>query len=163
MKKNLDLRNFHPSLYRGSTVLSNTTTSSREPQVNDQITQLHESLECLMAIYLSTVFSTFDVDKSGKIRLNHWKERHKIIKLPKLQNFTDAYMLGAKTCPHHTTNVFKFSHLCGAISLLNQNVSRGNDGFSLTGLRKKLNTGRKNGFAQICLLQVCCKYINIEE
>ena len=29
-----------------------TTTSSREPQVNDQITQLHESLECLMAIYI---------------------------------------------------------------------------------------------------------------
>ena len=68
-----------------------------------------------MAIYLSTVFSTFDMDKSGKIRRNHWKERHKIIKLPirkndllqtikifsssKLQNFTDACMLGAKTVP----------------------------------------------------------------
>ena len=65
--------------------IGRTTTSSREPQVNDQITQLHESLECLMhAIYLSTVFSTFEMDKSGKIRRNHWKERLKNNKITKL-------------------------------------------------------------------------------
>ena len=137
-----------------------TITSSREPQVNDQITQLHESLESLMAIYLSTVFSTFDMDNSGKIRRNHRKKPLKNNKITKLesdllktlkihsflksQNFTDACTVGAQTCPpRDTTNVFKFSQLSGAISLLNQNVSRGNEGFSLTGLCKKLkNRGR---------------------
>ena len=63
-----------------------TTTSSREPQVNDQITQLHESLESLMAIYLSTFFSTFGMDNSGKIRRNHWKKALKNNKITKLES-----------------------------------------------------------------------------
>ena len=93
-----------------------TITSSREPQVNDQITQLHESLESLMAIYLSTVFSTFDMDNSGKIRRNHRKKPLKNNKITKLesdllktlkihsslksQNFTDACTVGHKLAPH---------------------------------------------------------------
>ena len=155
-----------------------TTTSSREPQVNDQITQPHESLESLMAIYLSTFFSTFGMDNSGKIRRNHWKKALKNNKLTKLesdllktlkiysslksQNFTDACTVGAQTCPpRDTTNVFKFSQLSGAISLLNQNVSRGNGGFSLTGLCKKLkNRGRVyspwKGRANVCALPATC-------
>ena len=105
-----------------------TTTSSREPQVNDQITQLHESLESLMAIYLSTFFLTFGMDNSGKIRRNHWKKALKNNKITKLesdllktlkifsslksQNFTDACTVGAQTClPRDTTNVFKFSQI----------------------------------------------------
>ena len=79
-------------------------------------------------IYLSTVFSTFGMDKSGKIRWNHWKKPLKNNKITKLesdllknlkiysslksQNFTDACTLGAQTCPpRDTTKVFKFSKL----------------------------------------------------
>ena len=56
---------------------------------------------------------------------------------------------------------FKFSQLSGAISLLNQNVSRGNGGFSLTGLCKKLkNRGRVyspwEGRADVCALPATC-------
>ena len=131
-----------------------------------------------MAIYLSTVFSTFDMDNSGKIRRNHWKKPLKNNKITKLesdllktlkihsslksQNFTDACTVGAQTCPpRDTTNVFKFSQLSGAISLLNQNVSRGNEGFSLTGLCKKLkNRGRVyspwKGRAEVCALPATC-------
>ena len=124
-----------------------TTTSSKEPQVNDQITLLHESLEFLMAIYtFPRFFQLFIwtsqrkfVDTTGKsvlkiIKLPSWKTL-KIYSSLKSQNFRD-------TCPPgDTTNVFKFWQLSGAISLLNQNVSRGNDGFSLTGLCKKLKNG----------------------
>ena len=113
-----------------------------------------------MAIYLSTFFSTFDMDNSGKIRRNLWKKPLKNNKITKLesdllktlkiysslksQNFTDTCTVGVQTCPpRDTTNAFKFWQLSGAISLLNQNVSRDNDGFSLTGLCKKLkNRGR---------------------
>ena len=124
-----------------------------------------------MAIYLSTFFSTFGMDNSGKIRRNHWKKALKNNKITKLesdllktlkiysslkpQNFTDA-------CPpRDTTNVFKFSQLSGAISLLNQNVSRGNGGFSLTGLCEKLkNCGRVyspwKGRANVCALPATC-------
>ena len=79
-------------------------------------------------IYLSTVFSTFDMDKSGKIHRNHWKKPLKNNKITKLesdllktlkiysslksQNFTDACTVGAQTCPpRDTTKVFKFSKL----------------------------------------------------
>ena len=56
---------------------------------------------------------------------------------------------------------FKFSQLSGAISLLNQDVSRGNGGFSLTGLCKKLkNRGRVyspwKGRAEVCALPATC-------
>ena len=67
-------------------------------------------------IYLSTVFSTFDMDKSGKIRWNHWKKPLKNNKITKLesdllktlkihsslksQNFTDACTVGHKLAPH---------------------------------------------------------------
>ena len=73
-------------------------------------------------------FSTFDMDKSGKIRRNHWKKPLKNNKITKLesdllktlkiygslksQNFTDACTVGAQTCPpRDTTKVFKFSKL----------------------------------------------------
>ena len=88
------------------------------------------------------------VETTGKsvlkiIKLPSWKT-FKIYSSLKSQNFTDACTVGAQTCPpRDTTNVFKFSQLSGAISLLNQDVSSGNDGFSLTGLCKKLkNRGR---------------------
>ena len=35
---------------------------------------------------LSRVFSTFDMDKLGKIRRHHWKERIKISKIAKFQS-----------------------------------------------------------------------------
>ena len=33
-----------------------------------------------------TFFSTFDVDKLGKILRRHWNERHKISKVAKFEN-----------------------------------------------------------------------------
>ena len=101
------------------------------------------------------------VETTGKsvlkiIKLPSWKTL-KIYSSLKSQNLTDACTVGAQTCPpRDTTNVFKFSQLSGAISLLNQDVSRGNDGFSLTGLCKKLkNRGRVRGVSRGRVQRVC--------
>lgn len=69
------------------------------------------------------------MDKSGKIRRNHWKERLKNNKITKLESdmlktlkiysslksqyFTDARKVGAQDCPpRDTTNVFPELYLC---------------------------------------------------
>ena len=65
----------------------------------------------------SQIFSTFDMDKLGKIRGHHRKERLKISIVPQsceiLQTFVRAGG-GHKLAPHHA-NICKFSQLCGAL------------------------------------------------
>ena len=39
-----------------------------------------------LPIDLSTIFSTFDVDKLGKIRRHHWEKRLKISKIVTIEN-----------------------------------------------------------------------------
>ena len=81
------------------------------------------------AIDLSTVFSTFDMDKLGKNRRRHWKEGLNISNIAKfksdmywseqrysstkLQKFTDICMVEASLCPHHA-NICKNLWLWGA-------------------------------------------------
>ena len=88
-------------------------------------------------IDLFMVFSTFDMDKLGKIRRHHWKSVLKLIKLLRLKlicwklmkkqllKVLKIYRLlyggGHKLTPRHT-NICKFSELCGAIPLLAKDV-----------------------------------------
>ena len=64
-----------------------------------------------LPIDLSTIFSTFDVDKLGKIRRHHWKKRLKISKIVKIENAllktnssksrNEIIWWGAHSRPHH--------------------------------------------------------------
>ena len=89
-------------------------------------------------------FSTFDMDKFGKIRRHHWKGRLKISKISKfesdlLKSYKDTAPQsreilqtfvwgegggGTNFSPPHHTNLSKFSQLTwGAISSLARDVS----------------------------------------
>ena len=46
------------------------------------------------SIDLFTVLSSFDLDKFGKIRRHHWKERLKISKITKFESFEDLHVGG---------------------------------------------------------------------
>ena len=45
-------------------------------------------MNCWLILYWPTVFSTFDMDQLGKIRLHHWKERLEISKTVKFKSVT---------------------------------------------------------------------------